>query len=198
MKKLLLALVALALAATAYVAAPFVTAWSIREAVRTGNSAYLEAKIEWDTVRESLRRSLTVAALGSPETGAPSQEKPGLWQRIKARVGRSAVNNLVESYVTPEGLPQLFTYRKLYRDHVSGEADPAKTLPWHKRFAAFWSRIKRAEFLTPTEFKIEMADRYDASRHYVGLLKLRGLEWKLAELEVRLVGTPSRLAGQAL
>jgi hypothetical protein len=197
MKKLLLSIVALALAATAYVAAPFATAWSIREAVRTGNSAYLEAKIEWDTVRESLRRSLTVAALGPPETGAAAPEKPGLWQRIKARVGRSAVDNLVESYVTPEGLPQLFTYRKLYRNHVTGE-DPALTLPWHKRFAAFWSRVKRAEFLTPTEFKIEMADRHDASRHYVGLLKLRGLEWKLAELEVHIVGTPIRLTGQAL
>ncbi len=120
MKKLLLSIVALALAATAYVAAPFATAWSIREAVRTGNSAYLEAKIEWDTVRESLRRSLTVAALGPPETGAAAPEKPGLWQRIKARVGRSAVDNLVESYVTPEGLPQLFTYRKLYREPRHG------------------------------------------------------------------------------
>ncbi len=31
-----------------------------------------------------------------------------------------------------------------------------------------------------------------------GSLKLRGLEWKLAELEVHIVGTPIRLTGQAL
>lgn len=198
MKKLLLSIVALAFAATAYVAAPFVTAWSIREAIRDGNAGYLEAKIEWDTVRESLRRSLTAAAFPAPETGAAPKEKPGLWQRIKARMGRSAVDNLVASYVTPEGLPQLFTYRKLYRDHVSGEGDPAKALPWHKRLAAFWARVKRAEFVTPTEFRIEMVDRYDASRHYIGLLKLRGMEWKLAQLEVRFVGTPASLTGQAL
>jgi hypothetical protein len=124
--------------------------------------------------------------------------KPGLWRRIKARVGQRAVDKLVESYVTPDGLPQLFSYRKVYREHVSGEGDEAKTLAWHERFARFWARVKRAEFLSPTEFRIEMADRYDASRHYIGLLQLRGLEWKLTELQVRILtedGAPLAGAG---
>jgi hypothetical protein len=103
-------------------------------------------------------------------------------------VGARAVDKFVASYVTPEGLPHLFAYRRMYREHVSGETDEAKTLAWPQRFAGFWSRLKRAEFHDPMKLEIEMADRHDPSRHYIGLLQLRGLEWKLTELRVRVLG----------
>ena len=45
--------------------------------------------------------------------------------------------------------------------------------------------MKRAEFHAPREFEIEIADRNDPTRHYIGLLALRGLEWKLVELRLR-------------
>jgi hypothetical protein len=109
-----------------------------------------------------------------------------LWQRLKNGLRKSAVNNIVDSYVTPEGLPQLFSYRKTYRD-VSGETAALEAMPWHERVAGFWSRIKRAEFKSPAVFEIEMADRNDPTRHYVGLLELRGFEWKLTELRLRVV-----------
>jgi hypothetical protein len=47
--------------------------------------------------------------------------------------------------------------------------------------------VKRAEFKSPTVFEIEMADRNDPTRHFVGLLELRGFEWKLTELRLRVV-----------
>jgi hypothetical protein len=178
------------LMAIAYIATPFVAAWSIREAIQNGNSDYLEHKIDWDRVRETLRESLTEAALGQPDGNttqvAEAAAKPGFWRRVKNSLSRSAVNNMVENYVTPEGLPQLFSYRKTYRD-VSGETARLEALPWHERLAGFWSRIKRAEFKSPAVFEIEMADRNDPTRHYVGLLELSGFEWKLTELRVRVV-----------
>jgi hypothetical protein len=58
------------------------TAWSIREAIRSGDAAYLERKIEWDSVRGTLRTSLTDTALAAPTAeGAASNAppaKPGL------------------------------------------------------------------------------------------------------------------------
>jgi hypothetical protein len=189
MKKTLLATLAVILLAAAYIASPFVTAWTIREAIRTGNSEYLAAKLEWPTVRETLRASLTEYAIG-PATAATQNAnaaKPGLWQQIKNGLSRRAVDNIVESYVTPEGLPQLFGMRQFYRENVSGEAAALAALPWHERVRSFWSRIKRAEFHSLTEFEIEMADRNNPSRHYIGLLKLRGLQWKLTELRLRTV-----------
>jgi hypothetical protein len=189
MKKLLIAALALLLPALAYVASPFVTAWSIREAMRTGDAAYLEAKIEWPTVRETLRASLTEYAIGPTAVATSGTEpaKPGLWARIKNTLSRSAIDSMIRSYVTPEGLPQLFGARQFYRENISGDAAAVAALPWHERLKGFWSRIKRAEFHSPTEFEIEMADRNDPTRHYIGLLQLRGLEWKLTELRLRTV-----------
>ena len=46
MKKLLLVLMAGTVLAIGYVAYPILTVWSIREAIRTGNSTYIEAKLE--------------------------------------------------------------------------------------------------------------------------------------------------------
>jgi hypothetical protein len=190
MRKIFYAVSAVLLMAAAYIATPFVAAWSIREAMQNGNSDYLERKIEWDSVRTTLRESLTQVALGQPGAGtaqtADDLPKPGFWRRIKNSLSRSAVNNMVDRYVTPEGLPQLFSVRQTYRN-VSGETAALEATPWHERLADFWSRVKRAEFKSPAVFEIEMADRNDPTRHYVGLLELRDLEWKLTELRLRVV-----------
>jgi hypothetical protein len=195
MRKLVVATLALFLLVTGYIASPLLAAWSIREAVRAGNSDYLRAKIEWDSVRATMRQSLAVASLDLqvPTPGVAERHrvatKPGMWQRLKTYFKARAVNGIVDSYVTPEGLPQLFSYRKVYRERVLGEPDEA-TLPWMQRFSRFWSRVKRAEFHAPHQFEIEMADRDDPNRRYIGLLELRGMEWKLTSLRVRLAGPP--------
>lgn len=188
MKRILVGLFVLSLLALGYIAAPLVTAWSIREAVKNGDSEYLESKIEWDRVRGTMKASLGRMAklpeyiTADAGTGAPEQ-KPGLWQRFKNYLGRNAVEGFVESYVTPEGLPELFKYRKTYRRHVLGD-DP-DALPWHERVAKFWERVKRAEFKTPTSFEIEMTDQQDPDRLVTSLFELKGFEWRLVELHVR-------------
>ncbi len=186
MKKLCLVLAAGLALAACYVAYPILTVWTIREAVRTGDTPTIDAKLEWPTVRETLRQSMMEYAVGPSPVAAPGETPPkiGLWQRIKNGLSRRAVDSLVASYVTPEGLPQLFGARQFYRENISGEQAKIDAMPWHERATNFWSRIKRAEFHAPTVFEIEMADRNDPTRHYVGLLKLRGLEWKVTELRV--------------
>src|SRR5262245_3944048 len=103
MKKSVLLLTAgLALAVT-FVASPFVAVWTIREAIRTGNAATIDARLEWPTVRETLRQSMTDYAIGPTPVTAPGAAPPkvGLWQRIKNGLSRRAVDNIVEAYVTP-------------------------------------------------------------------------------------------------
>jgi hypothetical protein len=189
MRKITYAALLLIVLATSYVAYPFYTAWAIREAMQSGDSGYLEKKIEWDSVRESLRQSIGAAALtpgaADDATQAPEQT-PSLWQRLKMGIGRRAVDGIVDNYVTPEGLPQLFGVRNAYRE-VSGEAAAHRAKPWYQRAGEFWSRLKRAEFKSPAAFEVEMADRNDPTRHYIGLLELRGAEWKLTDLRVRMV-----------
>ncbi|MBX9830206.1 MAG: DUF2939 domain-containing protein, partial [Xanthobacteraceae bacterium] len=123
----------LIVAVAAYVGSPFVTAWQIREAVKSGDAAYLADKIEWDKVKETLKVSLAAAALDLPPeqpdsdaAGTPAA-KPSMWQRFKAYWGKGAVDRMVDNYANAEGLPKLFSYRRTYRDAV-GEIDEPKTL----------------------------------------------------------------------
>lgn len=189
MKSLLIKFSIVLLAATLYIAAPFVTAWSIREAVRSGNSDYLSSAIEWPTVRETLKPSIARIALKLPDPEQDPAASEGLWTRFKAYWGQGAVDSLVETYVTPEGLPQLFTLRKAYRDYVSGSVDEAQTTPILERIKRAWARVKRAEFTGLTTFEIDMEDKFNPTRVYLGKLELRPLGWKLTELRVKFLTT---------
>lgn len=175
----------LAVIALAYLASPFVTAWSIREAVRNGDSAYLATAIDWPGVRETLKPSLGRLALDMPDPADANAPNPGLWKRFKAYMAQSAVDRAIDGYITPEGLPELFKWRKYYRDNISGEVDEAKTLPLGERVKRAWARVKRAEFTSLTRFEIDMEDKHDATRVYLGKLEFSGLSWKLKELRVK-------------
>lgn len=189
MRSLLLTIGALVVTATLYIGAPFATAWAIREAVRTGNSTFLSYTVEWPSVRETLKPDIARIALNLPDPDRDPAAGTSLWARIKTYWGRSAVDRMVDKYVSPEGLTQLFTLRKAYRDYISGEDDEAKTTPLLERIARTWARVKRAEFTGLTTFEIDMADKYDPTRLYRGKMRLTWLGWKLTEVRVRLLTT---------
>lgn len=198
MKRLLLQAFIVSLAISAYIGAPFVTAWSIREAVRDGNSAYLERAIDWPSVRETLKPTLSRIALNLPDPEAATpQPKPGFWQRAKAYWGAGAVNRAIDGYITPEGLPQLFALRKTYRDYT-GAIDDSKTLPITERIRRAWSRVKRAEFTSLSTFEVDMADKQDPNRIYLGRLALTGSGWVLKELRVKVLTTAANSTQQLL
>jgi hypothetical protein len=183
-KRLWISAALAAFAAAVYIGSPFLTAWNIREAVRNGNSEYLATAIEWPSIRETLKPSIAHIALELPAEDQPSPANPSLWQRMKAYWGKGAVDRLVEAYVTPEGLPQLFTMHKAYRNYVSGD-DGTNAPPILERITRAWSRVKRAEFTGLTTFEIDMADKNDPSRVYLGKLDLTRAGWKLTELRVQ-------------
>jgi len=179
--------------AIAYALWPVQSALQIREAVIAGDTETLSRKVEWEALRASLKTSI------SPETVArlmedPDAPKPTLWQRIKAVVAPSMAETVIDRYVTPEHLPVLLGYRRIYHGSVRpalGLKEPPSVLAgtWlggsaFDRFASFWSRVRRAVFLSPTLFVLEVEDKYRPGRNLVGTLELRGWEWKLTGLSV--------------
>ena len=173
---------------TAYLVSPLVTAWKLREAIHNGNSDYLAAKVDWPRVKQTLKTSMTSYALGQRPDGAaafdaPDPPKPSLWQRIKAAYGRNVVASMVDTMVTPEGLPKLLAYRRDYNETFRSIPDEAKSLSWPERLRRTWARVVKAEFLTPTTFA--MRDKVIAHRSYLGHLELQGGTWKLVHLEVK-------------
>ena len=187
MRRLVLSSALLAMALCAYIASPFWSAWTLREAVKRGDVATLEQKVHWESVRNSVRSSLNEQADAAPEGDA----RPSLWQRAKSAVKAAAVDRFVDRYVTPQGLPQLLTYRQTFqRGSLAKSApSPAEEESWSERLSDFYRRLKRAEFQSPTRVEIEVADRTVSGRHYVSVLELIGLEWKLTSLRIITVGT---------
>ena len=189
-KVLILVLLPLSLA---YAAWPIYSALEIREAVIAGDTATLNRKVEWEALRASLKASIT------PETIArlmadPDAPPPTLWQRIKAAVAPTMADSVIERYVTPEHLPVLLGYRRIYRGTVRpalGLKEPPSALAgtWldgtgFDRFASFWVRVRRAVFMSPTRFILEVEDKYRPGRHFVRTLELKGYDWKLTGLSV--------------
>lgn len=193
MKHLILKVAVLAFAAAAYIAAPMYTAWSIREATRNGDSDYLASAIDWPSVRETLKPTLSQIALDLPDPNQQPVTKPGLWQRFKAYWGQSAVNSAIDGYLTPEGLPQLFAARKAYRDYT-GAVDETASLPVTERIKRFWARVKRAEFTSFTTFEVDMADKHEPNRIYLAKLNLTGTGWMLNELRIQMLTTANSSA----
>ena len=177
----------------AYAAWPVYSALVIREAVIAGDTATLNRKVEWETLRASLKASIT------PETIArlmadPDAPSPTLWQRIRAAVAPSMADSVIERYVTPEHLPVLLGYRRIYRGSVRpalGLKEPPSALAGTSleatafdRFASFWVRVRRAVFMSPRRFVLEVEDKYRPGRHFVGTLELKDYDWKLTSLTV--------------
>jgi hypothetical protein len=194
MVRFVAAMLVLLLVGAGYVLSPFVAAWTLREAIKASDTATLERKVIWSSVRTSLRASLASNAKLLPEVNEAGERlKPTLWQRVKSAFGQSMLDRFVESYVTPEGLPKLFRYRTTWNGTVKGETDEDDKLEFFDRAKAFYRRLHRAEFSSPTRIEIEMLDKFDPDRRYVSVMELQGFEWKLAEL--RIIGGTAKAVG---
>lgn len=191
MRWFLLLVAAVLMAGGTYLASPFVTAWYIREAIKTGNSAYLAEKVEFASVKETLKPTVSRMVFDLPEAPAEGA-KPSLWQRTKAYFGQGAVDRMLDSYMTPEGLPQLFQYGKTYRERVKGQVEEPAGMPLHERAWRVWQRVKRADFVTLTRFEMTMADKFEPDRLIDGVLEFKGYTWKLTELRIRSEGPNSQ------
>ncbi len=185
MGRIIAAISVLFLGCATFVASPFWAAWSLREAIKAGDTATIERKVVWDGVRTSLRASIASNTQFLPEaTQAGENVRPSMWQRVKAAFGQSMLDRFIESYVTPEGLPKLFRYRKTWNGTVKGETDDEDKGDFFERAKVFYSRMSRAEFTSLTRIEIEMTDKFAPDRRYVSVMELHGTEWKLAELRI--------------
>lgn len=185
----------------AYAAWPLYTALQIRDAMLTGDTPTLTRRIEWDSLRASLKASLSPEALARLEAD-PDAPPPSIWHRIKSAVAPRLAGGVIDRYVTPEHLPVLLGYRRFWRGTVQpalGRQEPPTALAGTvfagsavDRLASFWRRLRRAVFQSPTKIVLEVEDKYTPGRHYIATLELRGLGWKLTGLTVTGFLAPAR------
>lgn len=192
-KWILLPAAAATLLAVAFVAWPLHAALVIRDAMVEGDVETLSRKVEWDSVRATLKSSLT------PETLArlsqdPDAPKRGVWQSIKAAIAPRFAETAIERYVTPEHLPVFLGYREVYKGTIRpalGLKEPPGVLAntplantGLDRLASFWKRVRKAVFTSPKRLLLEVEDKYRPHRRYTATLELKGWEWKLTGLAI--------------
>lgn len=176
---------ALLVAVATYLVSPFWAAWSVREAIRQGDTTTLARKVEWDGVRASLKASLRAEQENAEiqRAEANGRQKPTLWQRIKMGLSAGMVDRFVDGAVTPEGLVQMYAARIRAPGATSDPTDdPSLSLP--RRLTAFLGRVQSVDYPGFGLFEVTVRDRQNPERHFTGRMALDGFEWRLRSLTV--------------
>ena len=191
--------------AVIYVAAPLLAAWEVRQALQTGDKATLEQRVDWPSVRASLRLSFGETQQVINElTEAAGVPKPSLWQRVVAATMPMLSGTVIDNYVTPESAPQLYAWRETWREKVRptiGLGPPPMVLAGTAfqgtavdKILTLLRRVDRAAFTGPTRIELEVRDRYVETRQYRAVMELQGLTWKLTEVYVRSMPKPPEIS----
>ena len=182
-------------ACVAYVASPFWAAAQIHSAVRIADTATLERRVDWPSVRASLKRSSGEARRVLEEISeVAGVEQPGLWHRLTARIVPFLADPLVDRYVTAEGAPRLYAWRETWMSKVRpkiGLSEPATALAgtWFAGAAldrawTAWRRVESISIQSPRRVRFVVRDRFVETRRWRAVMALDGWTWKLIDLDV--------------
>lgn len=192
-RPIVLAPLILLLLTASYLAWPIASAVQIREAMRSGDVETLNRKVDWDSVRASLKASV------APETLVrlsedPEAPKRSWWQSIKAAVAPKLADTVIDRYVTPEQLPVFLGYRETYKGTIRpalGLKDPPTVLKdtplagtGIDKGLSFWKRVRRAVIVSPFRMLLEVEDQFTHGRSYTATMELRGLQWQLTQISI--------------
>ena len=100
-----------------------------------GDAAAIVVAVDIPSGVDGLTGAVHGPAVSADHTVTFAAPKPGLWKRVKAYWGQSAIDRFVDAYITPEGLPKMFQWRKTYREAVGTADANAQTVPFRVRFA---------------------------------------------------------------
>ena len=154
-----------------YVASPYYAAWRFGEALRTHDMKALSDRVDFNAVRGSLKQQIRDHFLGV----LAKKKKDRLAQFLAANAG-DPLDQLIDAYVTPEGLAAIISDPAPFKNASSLTSLPSisgspKEIDWAKR--------RRAFFSGPRDFTVE-------NEGIKLLFRFNGLGWKLHMLDLQL------------
>lgn len=168
-----------------YLASPFVGAFLINSAIKANDTARMNALIDWDSVRNSLRRSIMVR-LGEKAAARPAN--PGFFTSVKYELTDALSPMMVEQMLAERVSPSGFA---TYMGPNSPKAQAARAQgldPDTMPNANVLKRIGHAYFRDLSHFEIELSDRWDEGKVYRTVLELRDLVWHQQSVEMVSLG----------
>ncbi|HEU0274336.1 MAG TPA: DUF2939 domain-containing protein [Candidatus Udaeobacter sp.] len=154
-----------------YGASPYFSFWRFTAALRSGDSAALNSRLDFPAIRGSLKKQLVARF-------AQGKANRTRWNNL----GPTLIDTIIDAYVTPEGIAALISSPEVLKN---------LRRPQDFRFTTAkpqdWSKINHAFFTGPRTFVVDR-DGIKLRFHFTGL------GWKLYDLDLGLT-EPNRFPG---
>jgi hypothetical protein len=162
----------------AYGASPYFSFWRFTGALRSGDSAALNARVDFPAVRQSLKKQLV--AYFSPEKTGEKHIKNKRLAGLVTALRPTLIDALVDAYVTPDGLAALIADPNAVKGMRAPQAAPQS----HTFKSVDWSKVRYAFFTSPRVFVV--------NREGIKLrFRFTGFGWRLNKLDLGL-GEPKK------
>jgi hypothetical protein len=156
-----------------YAASPYVAFWRFTVALRSGDTAALNAQVDFPAVRQSLKAQLV--AYFSPEKTGEKHIKNKRLAGLVTALRPTLIDALVDAYVTPDGLAALIADPNA----VKRMRAPQSAQQSHAFKSVDWSKVRYAFFTSPRVFVVD--------REGIKLrLRFTGFGWRLNKLDLGL------------
>src|SRR5215813_9081987 len=146
-----------------YGASPYFSFWRFTAALRSGDSAALNSRLDFPAIRASLKKQL-VARFTQGKTN----------HKWWSNLGPSLIDTIIDAYVTPEGIAALISDPEVLKNLRHPQDFRFSTAK-----AQDWSKVKHAFFTGPRTFVV---DRDGIKLRF----RFKGLGWKLYDLDLGL------------
>ncbi len=169
----------------AYTLSPMATAGLLGNAIKTSNVDLMNALVDWDGVKDSLRTSIL------QRLDEKARDRPvaaGVMESVKFSLTDTLspymVDYILDQRISPDGFTLYMGSHSPMAEKVRAQGIDPDTLP----SANTLKRIHRANFRDLTHFEIEIEDRWDPEKVLLAELELRGFIWQLAHVEMLALG----------
>jgi Protein of unknown function (DUF2939) len=174
-----------ALLVCAYTLSPLATAYLLGGAIKTSNVAMMDALVDWDGVKTSLRASIL------QRLDEKAQSRPvaaGMLDSVKFSLTDTlspyVVDYVLKERVSPAGFTLYMGSHSPMAEKVRAQGIDPDSLP----SANTLKRIHRMNFRDLTHFQIEIEDRWDPEKVLLAELELRDFVWRLARVDMLSIG----------
>ncbi|GHA05860.1 DUF2939 domain-containing protein [Oceanisphaera arctica] len=185
MRKTKYVLLLLILGAVGYVvAAPWLTAYQISDAVDQRDSAALAEQVEFDSVRLSLKQQLNSRVLR--ELGADNKQNP--FAALGASLANMMVDGLLDTYMTPVGIERLMRGETPAPGIPESSPLPPSDTGGSNDSDTGKSDAERKKLFSDARMGYQTLDRFvvtvtdEKGREADFVLSRRGLDWKLTAI----------------
>ena len=154
-----------------YAISPYYSVWRFGETLRAHDMPALAKRVDFPRVRDSLKKQIRDHFMGVRET-----KKDDLVAQLLTAAGPSLLDQLIDAYVTPDGLATIISNPAPIKNASSLSSLSSVT---GERRQIDWSKARRAFFTSPRDFAVD---------HEGITLRFRfnGLGWKLREIDLNL------------